>query len=113
MSLESLKKLRIAGYTPSFMQVLVGNIPAWWVDGTDSVTVRPGQSPEAMDWRPVVGLHVDIFELGSHADLLERTGKAVDKSKGRIAGLARKGLFVGVNPAHERTLKKMWELIAP
>ena len=112
MSLEALKQLRIAGYQPPFVQVLVGDIPKWWEECPDAIAIKPSQNPEAMDWRPVVGLHVDLYEIGNHASLLARVSNSVDRAKARIGGIARKGEIIGLNREHEASIKRMLEIFS-
>lgn len=111
MSLESLLSLRKQGHAPTAVWVIVGDAPAWLPDTPDCIVVKPGQTPERMDWRPVVGMHVDLFELGNHSGLMDRVGSAVEAAQARSCGIAcRDGAF-GTNPAHEQVLKRIFRTL--
>ena len=109
MSLESLLALRRRGGVPGHVLVFVGNKPNLFEDGPDTVFVQG--NPLAMDWRPVVGLHVDVIEVGNPApDLLNKTIEALDAATTRNGGLACKKGVVGLTPKHEEILLKVWRL---
>lgn len=106
MSLESLSALRSKRrLAPDAVWVLVGDVPAWLDDASpDTVKIRPGCRD--FDFRPLIGLHVDVFELGDHLDLLERTLKALEAAKPKSQGLACLAGVAGLNEAHERVLRE-------
>jgi len=111
MSLESLMKLRTQGYAPTAVWVIVGDSPVWLPDTPDHIFVKPTDTPERMDWRPVVGMHVDLFELGDNRELMDRVGAAVEAAQARSCGIACKDGAFGASPAHEQVLKRIFRTL--
>ena len=109
MSLQSLTKLRIEKRrAPPIVWVLVGNIPKWIEEHSpDMVAIRPGATD--FDFRALIGLHVDVFELGDHCALLEKTLTALDSVHPKSRGLACLCGVAGTSPEHERILKNAKE----
>lgn len=105
MSLQSLIKLRIQQrMAPDAVWVLVGNVPAWMEDTPATVMVRPGCLN--FDFRALIGLHVDVFELGNHWNLLDKVMTALELAPPKSRGLACLAGVAGLNPAHELFLDK-------
>lgn len=108
MSLESLVKLRTQGHAPTAVWVIVGDSPSWLPDTPSHIFVRPTDTPERMDWRAVVGMHVDLFEMGKYRELLDRVGKAVDAAQVKSCGIACKDGAFGLSKQHEAVLKQIF-----
>lgn len=104
MSLASLKKLRIDGYKPKAVHVLVGEFPAWANDETDTVCLK---AVNGLDLRPLVGLPVTVFQLGDCDALLLQTIHAVEAVKPESLAIAANAGMVGLTPAHERILESL------
>lgn len=110
MSLKSLIELRTKHrMAPAAVWVLVGDIPAWIEEAPDTVLVRPGHSD--FDFRPLIGLHVDVFELGDNFSVLDKVIAAIDESHPKSRGLACKAGVAGLNEKHERVLQRAMELL--
>lgn len=104
MSIDSLKKLRIDGYKPKFVHVLVGDFPAWANAETDTVCIK---TVKGMDFRPLVGLPVSIFQLGDCNALLIEVIHAVEAVKPESLVIASNAGMVGLTPEHEHILESM------
>lgn len=105
MSLEALAQMRSKGQAPVAVWVTVG--PCSW-PGCIAVT----ESPERMDWRPVVGLHVDVFDVAGNPELLNRTIDAIDTGYPQAVSVACSAGVVGLTPKHEETLHSIWRHLA-
>jgi hypothetical protein len=104
MSLDSLKKLRVDGYKPKAVHVLVGDFPLWANSETDTVCVK---FVKGMDLRPLVGLPVSIFQLGDCDALLTEVINAVEAAKPESLAVASNHGMVGLSPEHERILDRL------
>jgi hypothetical protein len=102
MSLQSLSRLRVQGGAPKAIWVVVGNCPESIRDLPDTIAVT--EKPSAMDWRPVVGLHVDVFDLSNDNTLLGETIDAIEKASPKAVGVACDAGTVGLTQDHEFTL---------
>lgn len=107
MSLEKLKTLRIGGYKPKAVHVLVGDVPAWANDEPDTVCIKRSDRVNGMDLRPLVGLDVSIFQLGDCDDLLKQSIVAVEASKPALLMIAANAGMVGLSEANERVLESL------
>ena len=111
MSLQSLTNLRLNKMVPQAVWVIVGDVPSWIEDTEDTILIRPIAKPKHMDFRPLVGLHVDIFEIGDHFRLTEDARTAIEASKPKSLGFACALGVAGLNERHERGLSKALELM--
>ncbi len=111
MSLQDLTYMRIDGKVPTAVWVVVGDRPRLALDGPDMVTISPKDDVRRMDFRPLIGLHVDVFENGDYPELFAATALAIDAAKPKSTGLANRNGSDGVSPAHEAILKRTWELL--
>lgn len=112
MSLQDLTYLRTRGKVPTMVWVVVGDRPRMQMDGPDMVVIRPVDDVKRMDFRPLIGLHVDLFECGNHPELFDETAKSIDAARPKSTGYARNAKSVsGVNDAHEAVLKRAWEFL--
>jgi hypothetical protein len=102
VSLESLSKLRASGRAPAALWVVVGNCPDSIKALPDTIAVT--SKPSAMDWRPVMGLHVDVFDLGNDNALLGETIDAIERALPKAVGVACDAGTVGLSEEHEFTL---------
>lgn len=105
MSLEALLNLRRKRLTPVVVWVVVGDCPKRLIGSPDCIAVPA--SPEAMDWRPVVGLHVDVFDLSGDPILLDRTLGAIEAAGPKGVGVACDEGVVGLTDEHEFTLRSI------
>ena len=111
MSLQDLTYLRISGKVPAAVWVVVGDRPNTPVEGPDIVTIRPTDDVRRMDFRALVGLHVDVFENGDHTELFKATAQAIDAAKPKSTGLATRNGVDGLNDEHEAMLRRTWEAL--
>jgi len=106
MSLESLSKLRASGRAPAALWVVVGNCPESIRALPDTIAVT--EKPAAMDWRPVVGLHVDIFGMSDDDMLLLETMDAIEAAGPKAIGVACTNGVMGLSEQHERVMTRIW-----
>jgi len=111
MSLKDLTYLRMSGKVPSAVWVVVGNRPRTPLEGPDVVTISPKDDVRRMDFRPLIGLHVDVFENGDYPELFEAAAQAIDAAKPKSTGLVSKAGVSGLNDQHEAMLRRTWELL--
>lgn len=111
MSLQSLIELRKSGQVPAAVWVLIGSKPKWLIDSPNIVFVDLSQDPLSLDFRAMIGLHVDVFELCQDETFCERVERAVDSAKPKSSGLATRHGFSGLNEQHVELLRKAWELL--
>ena len=109
MSLEAIKQLRLEGYVPTVVWVLCGQkgMRAFG-DGDSEVVVPEGQSPKQIDWRPLVGLHVDLFSRQADS-LMLATMAAIEEAKPVALCIACAEDVIGLSDDHERILRRAWE----
>ncbi|MBT2300394.1 hypothetical protein J7E70_07940 [Variovorax paradoxus] len=110
MSLESLTKLRRTGGKPAALWVVVGDCPESIRALPDTIAVT--EKPQAMDWRPVVGLHVDIFDLSGDDWLLCQTMDAIEAAQPKAIGVACNAGVLGLSEQHERVMTRIWRHLA-
>lgn len=101
----ALANVRRRGITPPSVWVYVGQPPAWFVGAPDVIVVTA--NPRAIDWRPLVGLHVDVVEVGDQGQLFFQTVNAAETGKPRSIGIACRNGVAGLSAAHEQLLKKL------
>lgn len=112
MTMQNLIDLRLSGKVPPAVWVVVGDKPKTTMAGLECIVhVNPLDDVRRLDFRPLVGLHVDVFEHGDHAPLFEAAILAIDAAKPKSTGLACKAWICGLNDAHERVLRRVRELI--
>lgn len=110
MSLQSLTRLRVQGGAPKAIWVVVGNCPESIRELPDTIAVT--EKPAAMDWRPVVGLHVDVFDLSGDDWLLLQTMDAIEAAKPKAMGVACNAGVLGLSEQHERAMSRIWRHLA-
>jgi hypothetical protein len=103
MSLQTLTAMRKTGRAPAAIWVVVGNCPDSLKNLPDTIAVS--RAPAAMDWRPVVGLHVDVFDLSEDAVLLDQTIEAIERAHPLAVGVACTAGVVGLSDEHEFSLR--------
>ena len=112
MTMQNLIDLRLSGKVPPAVWVVVGDKPKTTIAGLEClIHVNPLDDVRRLDFRPLVGLHVDVFEHGDHASLLDTAILAIDAAKPKSTGLACKAGICGLNESHERVLRRVRELI--
>ena len=111
MTIQDLRYLRVSGKVPAFVWVIVGDRPKMQINGPDLVHISPNDDVKRMDLRPLVGLHVDVFECGDYEELFDAAAKAIDAAKPKTTGLASKKGFSGSSIEHEAVLRRTWEML--
>ena len=100
-----LARLRRNGYSPVSVFVFVGKPPKSVEHGPDVIVVERNQ--RAIDWRPLIGLHVDVVEVGDQGPLFFQTVHAAESGKPRSIGIACRNGVAGLNDEHEQLLKRL------
>ena len=103
MSLSSLIKMRYDRERPASVWVVVGVCPERLIDLPFCIAVT--ERPAFMDWRPVVGLHVDVFDLSGNPKLLDQTIGALESANAGCIGVCCELETIGLSPAHEMNMK--------
>lgn len=103
MSLQALAAMRKSGHAPAAVWVVVGRCPDSLKNLPDTIAVN--SAPAAMDWRAVVGLHVDIFDLSEDGALLDQTIEAIERAHPLAVGVACTAGVVGLSDEHEFSLR--------
>lgn len=111
MSLQSLIDLRKSGQVPNAVWVLIGAKPKWLIDSPNIVAIDLAQDPLSLDFRALIGLHVDVFELSGDDAFCERIERAIDAAKPKSSGLATRHGFSGLNDQHIDVLRKAREML--
>lgn len=78
MSLSAIRSVRMRGHRPGVVTVVVGPVPRWVDDDERHIVIGEKDSPERMDWRPVVGLWLAILQT---ARLPELTAAVMDQAQ--------------------------------
>lgn len=101
----ALANVRRRGITPPAVWVYVGQPPEAFAGAPDVIVVTA--NPRAIDWRPLVGLHVDVVEVGDQGPLFFQTVHAAESGKPRSIGIACRNGVAGLNAEHEQLLKRL------
>ena len=101
----ALANVRRRGIAPPGVFVYVGKPPKWVEEAADVIVVE--RNPRAIDWRPLVGLHVDVVEVGDQGPLFFQTVHAAESGKPRSIGIACRNGVAGLNAEHEQLLKRL------
>lgn len=112
-NLKNLAYIRMSGKAPTSVWVVAGDKPRMPIESPDIVHIGPNEDVYRLDLRPLVGLHVDVFENGHYPDeFFESVSDAIDRAKPKSTGLAKSYQRVsGISDEHERMLRKAWELL--
>lgn len=110
MSLQTLAALRSNRRSPAAVWVVVGDCPKSIREMPDTIAVEA--NPAAMDWRPVVGLHVDVFDLQRDPMLLLRTMDAIEAAEPKVVCVACDSGVIGLSKEHESVLWRIWRHLA-
>lgn len=101
----ALAEFRRHGFSPRAVWVYVGTPPKWVTVEPDVLVVTA--NPRSIDWRPLVGLHVDVVEVGNQGPLFFQTVNAAETGKPRSIGIACRAGVAGLNPDHEQLLTRL------
>jgi hypothetical protein len=111
MSLGSLLALRKARMTPTGIWVLIGTPPKWFEDAEDTIVIRPTDKPRSMDFRAIVGLHVDVIELEDNHRQTNDALNQIEDANPKSQGFACSYGVAGLNEKHERALSAMHRIL--
>lgn len=111
MSLQDLLQARRARLKPEHVLVLIGTKPDRLDDGFDRVFIRPGDRPQLMDLRALVGCTVTVVEMERDDSLFTQAVEAVAAAGARIEGLVSSAGATGRSAEHEIVLNRLRENI--
>lgn len=115
MSLAALAAVRRQNVRPAVVSLIVGPKPKWWDDDERTVHIDEGSTPEFLDWRPVVGVPLAVFQTKPLPELTLRAMEAARKAGARFYGAAdRTGVYpmtVDATDEHAMNLQRTWELL--
>lgn len=110
MSLSQLRQLRRAGHRPSRqIMVIVGRAPRDFDDRPTEVVIEGG--PGLVDLSPLVGLTVNVVDMVGDPDVMLRVLAGLQDIKAEVVGMVGAYGAVGLNPDHERLLRRYRELL--
>ena len=94
MSLSDIRMMRMARHKPSgVVSVVIGTVPKAYREDPLMVEIAPGSNPILMDWRPLVGVWVQVLHLTGGWGITDQVIEAIDKAGGKLFGFARAGCF--------------------
>lgn len=107
MSLHTLLALRKQTHkVPRAIWIVIGKAPSRMRDLPDCIEVSHGNFPA--DWRCVVGLHVDVFDLSGSEYLLGKTLDALEAAQAKAIGVACHQGVLGLSEEHETAMRQIW-----
>ena len=110
MSLATLAEMRRERVRPTAVVKLVaGPMPDWLASRPDVIAVT--ESPERMDWRPVVGLPFAVFVADGFLDLGERAFECAIAAGGNPLGVAFSDSAHSLTEEAMAPLRRMWEAL--
>ncbi len=114
MSLTAIRNTRMAGQRPALVFVVIGPHAPVHDDNT-LVLVADDDRPEAMDWRPLVGLPVVLIQPAARPALAQRAIDAMHEVGVNFIGTADPlgALPLDDRPGLEQILTKAREQLCP
>lgn len=114
MSLQAIRSARLAGLKPAGVTlVVIGPRPAL-DDGIDLVTVEPKDRPEAIDFRPLVGVWVAVMAVQSTPARTLRVLAALQEAGVKFFGYAdakrTEPMTEQAGTEHHAVLRRSWEV---
>ena len=93
MNLQDIREMRMRRVKPSgVIALVVGSVPAWHRSNLDVIQVLPGSQPQLIDWRPLVGIWVAVYETTKDAATVVALGDALDKAGAKLFGIVLDGV---------------------
>lgn len=93
MNLQDIREMRMRRFKPSgVIALVVGSVPAWHRSNLDVIQVLPGSQPQLIDWRPLVGIWVAVYETTKDAATVVALGDALDKAGVKLFGIVLCGV---------------------
>lgn len=111
MSLETLANLRRMRMRPQFAHVVIGDPPDWFGDDPREIVIRPNDKPGFIDFRPLVGIPVNVVELRRDDALFASVIEALQDAGAHIDGLVSVAGATASNRELERALCRLRELL--
>lgn len=108
LSTEALIRLRKSGSMPAAVWIVIGECPDRLRDLPDCIHIKTTDKPANMDWRAVMGLHVDIFDMADNETLLLETINAIEAAQPKALGIACKAEVMGLSKEHEGAMWLIW-----
>ncbi len=91
MSLQDIRTMRLNRQKPSgIVSVVIGAVPKHLRDMFD-IELAPGCQPGLMDWRPLVGLWVAVYQVEKHWPTMDAAVLALLDAKAKLFGVATDG----------------------
>jgi hypothetical protein len=113
MSLAAIRSVRLRGHRPGVVTVVIGPIPGWMDDDEQHIVIGENDNPAAMDWRPVVGLWLALFQTARLPELTASVMDHADAAGAKFFGAAdHTGTYPMVlnsGPEHHAVLRSSWE----
>lgn len=110
MSLDTLRDLRLSRSKPTAtLKLVAGPVPdylAWWPD-----VIGVTESPERMDWRPVVGLPLAVLVADGYVDIGSRAFDCAMAAGCIPVGVAFRDGGHSIDDAARAPLHRLWELV--
>lgn len=114
MSLQALREVRLSRRKPGVVLVVIGAERDLPMDEFSVVTVREGDEPRRMDWRPMLGVLAVVLTVRPLPHLtiavLDALQAAGAKLFGAASDLGTFPLLQDADESHDRLLRRAWEL---
>lgn len=113
MSLAAIRKVRQQGFKPGVVNMVIGPAPRWLDDDESVVKIAADSRPERMDFRPLVGVPVAVFQTQPLPDVTLRAIDAANAAGATFVGFADdSGTYPALTNETERvalSLRRTWE----
>jgi hypothetical protein len=113
VSLSAIRAQRLDNVKPALVSLVIGPAPAWFDDDETAIVIPEHASPEFMDWRPVVGLTLAVFQTKPLPELTLRVIGEIERAGANLFGYAdhtgAHPLTLGATDAHRANLQRTWE----
>lgn len=115
MSAKGLMDVRIDGFKPTSVHVLIGDVPSWIKDANDPsmVIVRSREAMLQLDFRVFHGLNLDLFLIGDENHevkrLFTRFLDSLQEVTPAFYSLTTSAESIGLNDEHDRLLSRLYK----
>lgn len=93
MSLLKIREMRLAGRKPQgIVTIIIGPAPKCCSGDSLVIEVKASAQPAFMDWRPLVGCWVAIYNLAGAEPLMTACVDALDKAGAKLFGFVHQGV---------------------
>lgn len=115
MSLEAIRAVRLQNARPGVVSLVIGPVPRWFEDDEQAIVIPEDCTPEFLDWRPVIGLSLAVFQTKPLPDLTLRVIAAANAAGARFYGAADHTgaypLTADATDEQARNLRRTWSLL--